>query len=104
MPDSNQKDFLKTAHVLIQKAQKRAYRNKRSIFLNAGLLSVYGFQMVVPVLLGIFIGRFLDKNFPATSFSWTLNFILLGFILGFINAYKWSTREGVIKKKGKDLS
>ncbi len=102
MPDSNQKDFLKTAEILIQKAQMRANRKNRSIFLNAGLLSVYGFQMVVPVLLGIFIGRFLDKHFPTDSFSWTLNFILLGFILGFISAYKWSTREGVVKKNEKD--
>ena len=104
MPDSNQKNFIKTADILIQKAQKRAGRNKRSLFLNASLISVYGFQMVVPVLLGIFIGRFLDKHFPTVSFSWTLNFILLGFILGFISAYKWSTREGVIKKKGNTSS
>jgi len=104
VPDSNQKNFIKTADILIQKAQKRAGRNKRSLFLNASLISVYGFQMVVPVLLGIFIGRFLDKHFPTDSFSWTLNFILLGFILGFISAYKWSTREGVIKKKGNTSS
>ncbi len=99
MQDSNQKDLFKTAQILIQKAQTRSNRRNRSIFLNAGLISVYGFQMVVPVLIGIFLGRFLDAKFPTSSFSWTLNLILLGFILGFINAYKWSVREGIIKQE-----
>lgn len=102
MSDSNTKDFLKTAEVLVKKAQQRSDRRNRIIFLNAGLLSVYGFQMVIPVLLGIFIGRFLDARFPTQTFSWTFNFIILGFILGFINAHQWSVREGIIKKQKED--
>ncbi len=92
----------KTARVLIQKAKALNNRQYRHLTLNAAQLGVYGWQMAVPVLLGVMLGLFLDKEVPIESVSWTLNFILIGFIIGILNANRWLTKEGIIIKKKKE--
>ncbi len=92
----------KTAEILINKAKAMEHRRSRLLFFNAALLGVYGWQLSIPVLLGVGLGQFLDRVFPAPHFSWTLNFIFIGFIVGIINANRWLHKEGtvqVIKKR-----
>ena len=99
-----EKENKKTATVLVHKAKLMQKREKRTFFFNAGVLSVYGWQLSIPVILGVILGRFLDKTFPDNFFSWTLNLILIGFAIGVFNANYWMHKEGVIlqqKKKGK---
>ena len=87
-----------TEKTLLQKARRLSRRNQRVFYLNAAILSVYGWQMAIPVLVGIVVGRLLDRYWPATYLSWTLNFILIGFIVGIVNATRWVRKEGLIKK------
>ena len=91
----------KTEKILIKKAHKMERRPGRIIELNAAVLSVYGFQMVIPILLGIALGRFLDHFLPMIYISWTLNMILIGAVIGFYNATRWIKREGGFKKQEK---
>lgn len=87
-----------TEKILIQKARVLSNRKNRTFYFNAAILSVYGWQMAIPVLLGIILGQFLDRKFPDTPFSWTLNLIIIGFVIGFINANHWIKKEGIIKR------
>lgn len=91
----------KTAKVLMQKAKMLDNRKNRHLTLNASQLGVYGWQMAIPVLLGVMLGLFLDKELPSPSFSWTLNFILIGFVVGIFNANRWLKKEGIIARKKK---
>lgn len=88
----------KTAHILKKKAQALNNRNNRIFYFNAAILSVYGWQMAIPVLLGIILGRFLDKHIPSDTLSWTLNMIIIGFAIGIFNANYWARKEGIYKK------
>lgn len=90
-------DVKKTANVLIKKAKMRRARQGRSLFMNAAILGTYGWNICIPVLIGVFIGRYLDQKFPLPPLSWTLNFILLGFLIGFYNATRWLNKEGYRK-------
>ncbi|MGN1063449.1 MAG: AtpZ/AtpI family protein [Alphaproteobacteria bacterium] len=90
-------DIKKTADLLIKKAKMRRTRQGRSLFMNAAILGTYGWNICIPVFIGVFIGRFLDKHFPLPPLSWTLNFILIGFIVGFYNATRWLNKEGYKK-------
>lgn len=101
MTDYKVSDFKKTAGVLIQKANARKNRDKRSLYINAAILATYGWHVCIPVLLGIILGRFLDKNFPVQHVSWTLNLLILGFITGWYNATKWINKEGIKKRPKK---
>lgn len=97
MTDYKPTDLKKTAGVLIQKAAARKNRKKRSLYINAAILATYGWHVCIPVLLGIILGRFLDKEVPINHVSWTLNFLILGFITGWYNATKWINKAGIKK-------
>ncbi len=100
MSDYN-KEQNKTARILIKKARTLEQRKNRIFYFNAAILSVYGWQLSVPVLLGVMIGTYCDKHFPSGTISWTLNGIFLGFIIGIFNANYWLRKEGITKRKDK---
>jgi ATP synthase protein I len=92
------KENQKVAKILQKKAHALNNRRNRIFYFNAAILSVYGWQMAIPVLLGIILGRFLDKHIPSDTFSWTLNLIIIGFVVGIFNANYWIRKEGIIKR------
>lgn len=96
-----QKQLNKTANQLIKKATNRQKRGNIKINYNVAVLSIYGWQVAIPVLLGILAGDLLDKFYPA-SFSWTLNLIIVGFILGFTNATIWLKKSYRVQKGRKN--
>ena len=87
----------KTEHALVKKAKIMAKRDKRVFEFNTTVLGVYGWQMSIPMLLGILVGKWLDKNLPASHFSWTFNLIIIGAALGFYNANQWIKKETGLK-------
>ena len=93
----------KQAALLIKKVANMEHPASRQHIYRTTMLTVYGFQVCIPVLLGIFIGVFLDRHCPLDKIAWTLNFILIGFLIGLYNANSWfyHTMElHKIKKKG----
>jgi len=94
---SIQNNLNKSAQQLLKKAQKRADRSERTFFFNASVLSVYGWQIALPVLAGVLLGKFLDAIYPHPFLSWRLNFIILGFIIGLIDANLWLKKSFKIK-------
>jgi ATP synthase protein I len=51
-------------------------------------IGVLGWIIVVPILIGIFGGRWLDKEFHS-GFFFTAPLLMLGAVLGFWSAWKW---------------
>lgn len=96
------KQFEQEAQRMIQKAQKLGNRPNKQYAYKAAFLTVYGFQVAIPVVLGIFLGLFLDKVWPVKHVSWVLNFILLGFLTGLFNANVWFYHMMEIHKKNKE--
>ncbi len=84
-----EKHLKKTASQLVKKTEHRQSRPSRELFFNASVISIYGLQVALPVLMGILLGAFLDHVFPHELLSWQLNFIILGFIIGLIDANIW---------------
>ncbi|HEY9651577.1 MAG TPA: AtpZ/AtpI family protein [Coleofasciculaceae cyanobacterium] len=71
----------------------RARQGKhRSIWFGLGLLGVLGWSVVLPTLLGLALGIWIDQQYPS-RFSWTLMLMVGGLILGCWNAGHWVTRE-----------
>ena len=91
MPGFNQ--YLnQQAKLLIKKANNLRDRSKRQHAYRAAVLTIYGFQVAIPVVLGLFAGIFLDQHFAIQYISWVLNCVLLGAFIGFYNANKWFYR------------
>lgn len=97
-----EKQMDKIAQKLIQKVDNRQKRGFIKINYNVAILSIYGWQVAIPVVLMLLLGRFLDRVYPQDQISWTLNFIIIGFILGFINANLWLKKSYQVQKRRKN--
>lgn len=64
----------------------------RSIWAGLGLFGMVGWSVMVPTLLGIALGIWIDNRFPS-SHSWTLMLLFMGIVLGCWNAWYWIQRE-----------
>ncbi len=90
-------------NLLIKKANNLEKREQRVFVYNVTILTIYGFQVAVPVIISIFLGTFLDRIWDIPHLSWTLNCILIGFILGFYNANRWFYNAIELQKHKKHI-
>ena len=93
------KQLEKQAELLIHKTELLQQRSQRVFVYNAALLTVYGFQVAVPVILAILLGYFLDHHIPVDHLYWTFNLVILAFIVGFYNANHWFYKMLQLQKK-----
>ena len=102
MTEQKQSEMLHQTEVeLIGQANQLKRRPRRKILLQAGFLAVIGFQVTIPVLIALFIGSFLDKHISVGYVSFTILFILLGFLIGFYNAWRWIKENGFVIRKNR---
>lgn len=102
MIEQKQKEILhQTENELIKKANQLKRRSGRKILLQAGFLAIIGFQITIPVLLMLLLGRFLDTHFSASAVSFTILLIFVGFGMGFYNAWRWIQQNGFVIRKNK---
>lgn len=80
----------------IRSKVKRKIRVKRSgvqgVWFGLGMMGLIGFSVTVPTLLGAALGFWMDKRFSG-SYSWTLTIMILGLIVGCLNAWRWVRNE-----------
>jgi len=80
---------------LIKSTRLRGERNRRwlrdgdaSVVRRLSQIGVLGWMIVVPMLVGMFAGRWMDRTFQSGLF-WTAPLLLLGAALGCWSAWKW---------------
>ena len=71
----------------------KARRNPtRGVWFGLGMAGLIGWSVVVPTLLGAALGIWLD-NRHAGRHSWTLTFLVIGLVVGCLNAWHWVAKE-----------
>ncbi len=75
------------------------HRATRSVWSGLGMMGLVGWSVAVPTLLGAALGIWLDKHYPRVH-SWTLMLLIIGLVIGCLNAWHWVAREG--REIGKD--
>ncbi len=80
--------------VRIRRERQARWRleGERSLGQNLAMIGVLGWTIVTPTLLGIFVGRWLDRKFGSGVF-WTLGLIVGGLTLGCALAWRRIYRE-----------
>jgi ATP synthase protein I len=80
---------------MVQGVRLRKERNRRwlregepSVARHLAQIGVLGWIIVVPILIGIFAGRWLDRTFGSGLF-YTAPLLMLGAVLGCWSAWKW---------------
>ena len=99
MTDEPQNKPLKPKPPLSQEVGAKAARKlraqrhvTRTVWFGLGMMGLIGWSVVVPTLLGAALGIWLDKRHPG-SHSWTLMLLVIGLIIGCVNAWHWVTKE-----------
>jgi len=63
------------------------HEGERSLGQNLAMIGALGWTIVLPTLLGILAGRWLDRRFESGIF-WTLGLLAVGLTLGCMLAWK----------------
>lgn len=72
----------------------RARRERHlGLWYGLGMFGLVGWSVVIPTLIGIAIGAWIDRSWPGRA-SWTITGLFLGVVLGCLNAWYWVRREG----------
>jgi ATP synthase protein I len=70
----------------------RARNSTQGVWFGLGMMGLIGWSVVVPTLLGAWLGIWLDNRHPG-SHSWTLMLLVIGLLIGCLNAWHWVTKE-----------
>ncbi|SES83191.1 Putative F0F1-ATPase subunit Ca2+/Mg2+ transporter [Natronincola peptidivorans] len=71
-------------------------RKKGNVLENIALISYIGISMIIPIIGGVYIGRWVDNRFD-TQPIFLFACIIIGVIVAFINLFKVATKD--VKKK-----
>jgi len=77
-----------------QAARKLKARREgtKSVWFGLGMSGLIGWSVTVPTLIGAALGLWVDKHYP-TTYSWTLILLVIGLIIGCLNAWRWVASE-----------
>ena len=97
-PDSDPNDDRSpdglTKAVREQRDRRERWRTEGepSMMRFVGQIGVLGWIIVVPALIGLFIGRWIDHRF-GTGIFWSAPLLLIGVTIGFWSAWRWMHRQ-----------
>lgn len=66
---------------------RRADKERPTVVGQTVYLGTLGLLLIVPVIVGAYLGRWLDGLLEGYSLRWTLSLIILGVAVGAFNAY-----------------
>jgi len=66
---------------------RKAEHDRRTLLAQTVFTGTLGLLLVLPIIVGAYIGHWLDRQDAEYSVRWTLGMILLGVVIGSINVY-----------------
>jgi ATP synthase protein I len=71
----------------------KARRNSTQVvWFGLGMMGLIGWSVTIPTVLGAAFGIWLDNRHRG-SHSWTLIFLIIGLVIGCLNAWHWVGKE-----------
>lgn len=75
-----------------QRKMKARTQNRKGLLYGLGMFGLVGWSVSVPTLLLLALGIWIDSRY-SSPYSWTLMLLVLGIMLGCLNAWYWVSRE-----------
>ena len=66
---------------------KQAERDRSTLLAQTMYMGTLGILMIVPIVVGAYVGLWLDGLAEGYSIRWTISLILLGAVIGAVNIY-----------------
>jgi ATP synthase protein I len=90
---SKQKEtFIEQINAKAARKLKAKRQSTQIIWSGLGMIGLIGWAVTVPTLFGILLGHIADMHYPGKH-SWTLTMMLLGLVIGCVNAWYWLAKE-----------
>ena len=89
------------AETVARKARRRRRGERQRahpVWFWFGMFGLVGWSVSVPTVAGVLLGWWIDREFPG-DVSWTLNLLVVGLVLGCLNAWRWLSREGAVGRR-----
>jgi len=86
-PDDHPERLDEAVKLRQSRTERWQREGERSIGQNLAMIGALGWAIVTPTLVGIFVGRWLDRLFGAGIF-WTLGLLFAGLVAGCVMAWK----------------
>ena len=83
----NQEKLSEAVKTRQERRERWQREGERSIGQNLAMIGVLGWTIVLPTLLGLFAGRWLDRQFHMGIF-WTLGLLVVGLTVGCMLAWR----------------
>jgi ATP synthase protein I len=81
------RDFLSLITGKRRRREEHERQGERSFWSGVAMLGLVGWLVVIPTLIGIFLGRWLDSRLGSGVF-WTLTLMMIGLAAGCYNAWR----------------
>ena len=98
-------DYIRHFTEKIRRKEKRKLqardKEKKSVWFGLGAFGVIGWMVMIPTLIGLAVGIWLDISFE-DRISWTITFLMIGVFLGCFNAWRWIKSEQRYIEKEKE--
>lgn len=94
MADDSEEEKELSEKVGSKEARKIKARRERDrgVWFGLGMFGLVGWSVAIPTVIGVAVGVWIDKTWPG-RYSWTLMGLILGVIVGCINAWYWVKKE-----------
>lgn len=66
---------------------EQAEKDRPTLLAHTVFLGTLGLVFVIPIIIGAYLGRWLDEMVTGYSIQWTMSLILLGIVIGAVNVY-----------------
>lgn len=84
---SSTENQLKERISIQTRRMKQAERDRPTLLGQTVYVGTLGLLMVIPIVVGAYVGQWLDGLAEGYSIRWTLSLILLGVVIGAMNVY-----------------
>jgi ATP synthase protein I len=89
---ADQSTFVGQVGTKVTRKLKARDRSAPGAWFGLGFMGLVGWSVAVPTLLGAALGLWVDRH-HAGAHSWTLALLVLGLVVGCLNAWHWVAKE-----------
>ncbi len=91
-PSNKDEEFQGKIDVKERRKQRAREKKFDGIWFGLGMFGMVGWSVAIPTVIGVFLGVWIDIKWSG-SYSWTLMLLMIGLIVGCMNAWFWVNRQ-----------
>jgi ATP synthase protein I len=92
-------EFLRRVESKASRKLRMQGNTTQGVWFGLGMSGLIGWSVAVPTLLGTMAGVWWDRRHPGPH-SWTLMLMVIGLVLGCINAWHWLSQQRSAMSEG----